>query len=76
MKKQKDYAEKLLVIAKNKQPFKIDLKNGVILDIQYDESIKNYRGYWQEENMYIGVWDVEFLYKCILEDYDEFEIIL
>lgn len=76
MKKPKDYVEKYLDITKNKQPFKIDLKNGTILDLYYDEEIKNYRGFWKEENLWLGIWDIEFLYKCLLEDYDEFDIIL
>ena len=76
MKKPRDYVEKFLDITKNKQPFKIDLKNGVVLDIIYDDEIKNYIGWMKEENVCIGTWDIEFLYKCILEDYEEFEIIL
>lgn len=74
--KQNDYIKKYLETTKNKQPFKLDLKNGVILDMVYDEEIKNYRGYWKEEDMYIGVWDIKFMLNCLMEDYKEFEILL
>ena len=46
-------------IVKNKQPFKIDLENGVILDLIFDNEIQEYRGYWKEENMYIGIWTMK-----------------
>ena len=74
--KQKDYIKKYLETTKNKLPFKVDLKNGVILDLQYDPEINNYRGYWKEENIFIGIWDIKFMLNCIMEDYKEFEIIL
>lgn len=74
--KQKDYIKKYLETTKNKQPFKLDLKNGVILDLLYDEEIKNYRGFWKEENLWIGIWDIKFMLNCLLENYQEFEIIL
>lgn len=76
VKKQKDYVEKYLETTKNKQPFKIDLKNGVILDMIYDDEVKNYRAWMTEENVCVGIWDMEFMYKCLLEDYDEFEILV
>ena len=39
MKKSKDYIKKYLETTKEQKPFKIDLKNGVILDLEYDEEI-------------------------------------
>lgn len=61
----------------NKKPFKIDLKNGVILDLIYDEEVQNYRGWMTEENVCIGIWDIKFMLECLAdENYDEFEIIL
>lgn len=74
--KQKELLSIFAEKAKNKDPLKLDLKNGVILDLVYDEEIKNYRGYWKEEDMYIGIWDIEFLTNCILENYDEIQIII
>lgn len=74
--KQKELLDIFVERTKNKQPFKIDLKNGVILDLIYDDEIKNYRGWMTEENICIGIWDIEFLTNCILEDYKEFQIIL
>lgn len=73
--KQKELLNLFVEKTRNKQPLKLDLKNGVILDLIYDEEIKNYRGYWKEENMWLGIWDIEFLTNCILEDYKEIEII-
>ena len=35
-------------VINNKQPLKIDLENGVILDLIYDNEIEAYRGYWKE----------------------------
>lgn len=74
--KQRELLNTFVERTKNKQSFKIDLKNGVILDLIYDEEIKNYRGWMTEENICIGIWDIEFLTNCILEDYKDFEIIL
>ncbi len=74
--KQKELLSIFVEKTKNKQPLKLDLKNGVILDLIYDEEIKNYRGWMTEENICIGIWDIEFLTNCILEDYKEIEIIV
>lgn len=74
--KQKEFIKNFMEKTKNKEPIKIDLKNGVILDLIYDEEIKNYRGYWKEENIWLGIWDVKFMLNCLLEGYDEFEIII
>ena len=46
-------------VVNNKQPFKIDLENGVILDLIFDNDIQEYRGYWKEEDMYIGIWTMK-----------------
>lgn len=46
----------LLEKIKNNEPLKIDLKNGVILDLEFDNKIDAYRGYWKEEDMGVGIW--------------------
>lgn len=75
--KLKDYIKKFVNITQNKEPFKIDLKNGVILDMIYDEEVENYRAYMKEENVCVGIWDIKFILECLAdENYDEFEIIL
>ena len=74
--KQKELLNIFVERTKNKDPLNLDLKNGVVLDLVYDEEIKNYRGYWKEEDMWIGILDIEFLTNCILDGYDEIEIIL
>lgn len=74
--KQKEYIEKYLETVKNKKPFKIDLKNGVILDMVYDEEVKNYRAWMKEENVCVGIWDKKFMLDCITENYQEIKILL
>ena len=77
MKKSKDYIDKFVKVTQNKDPFKIDLKNGVILDLEYDEEVQNYRAYMKEENVCIGIWDIKFILECLAdENYDEYEVIL
>lgn len=50
---------------KNNDELKVDLENGVILELSYDEEIKAYRGYWKEENIYIGIWTKKTLVEII-----------
>jgi len=77
MMKLKDYIDKFVKHTKNKEPFKIDLKNGVILDMIYDEEVENYRAYMTEENICVGIWEIKFMLECLAdENYNEFEIIL
>ena len=46
---------------KNNEPLKIDLLNGVILDLTFDDKVDAYRGYWKEEDMGVGIWKKETL---------------
>lgn len=50
---------------KNNNDLKVDLENGVILKLSYDKDIKAYRGYWEEENIYIGIWTKKTLIEII-----------
>jgi hypothetical protein len=68
---QKELEEKI----KNKQPLKIDLLNGVILDLNYDEKIKDYRGYWKEEDIGVGIWKIETLYKIATGEINNVQLI-
>lgn len=75
--KLKDYIDKFVKHTESKKPFKIDLKNGVILDMIYDEEVENYRAYMTEENICVGIWEIKFMLECLAdENYNEFEIIL
>lgn len=74
--KQEKFMKDLEDKIKNKKPFKIDLKNGVILDLKYDNSINAYRGYWKEYNMLVGIWDKETFSKILSGEIDNVELIL
>ena len=56
--------EKLI---ENKKPMKIDLENGIILDLNWDKEIKAYRGYSKEIDMKVGIWLPETLIKIATE---------
>ena len=68
----KDLEEKI----NNKEPFKIDLKNGVILDLNYDNSIKAYRGYMKEENVCVGIWTKKTISMILTGEIQGIEILL
>lgn len=72
---QKNLQEKLEEKIKNKEPLKLDLLNGVILDLTYDEKIKDYRGYWKEEKMGVSIWKIETLYKIATKEIDNVKLI-
>lgn len=72
---QKNLQEKLEEKIKNKENLKVDLLNGVVLDLYYDEKIKDYRGYWKEENMNVGIWKIETLYKIATHEIDNVELL-
>ena len=45
--KQEKYYNIFMEKIKNKEQLQLDLQNGVILDLIYDNEIKAYRGYWE-----------------------------
>ena len=55
----------LMETIKNNGNVYVDLENGVILELYYDDEIKAYRGYWKEENIYIGIWTKKTLVEII-----------
>lgn len=59
---------------KNNLPLLLDLKNGILLDLIYNDDIKAYKGYWKEENIYIGIWEKETLIKILTGEYDNVKI--
>ena len=52
---------------KNKQKLKLDLENGVILDLTYDNEISACRGYSEELELDLGIWQTETLIKIATE---------
>ena len=63
--KQEKYYNIFMEKIKNKE-LQLDLQNGVILDLIYDNEIKAYRGYWEEEKIYLGIWEIPFLAEIIV----------
>lgn len=59
--------EKLENIINNKKNLKLDLENGVILDLIYDNKIDAYRGYSKELDLEIGIWKIKTLYQIATE---------
>lgn len=74
--KQKECLTMLMEKIKNNENVRVDLKNGVILELQHDKEIGKYRGYWKEENMYIGIWEKKPLVQALNGETDEYEVIL
>jgi hypothetical protein len=58
---------------KNKNQLKIDLLNGIVLELNYDNEINAYRGYWKEENLNVGIWKIETLIKIATKEIDNVE---
>lgn len=52
---------------KNKQKLKLDLGNGIILDLVWNKDKKAYIGYSPEIEMKIGLWLPETLIKISTE---------
>ena len=44
------------------------------MSLIYNDDIKAYKGYWKEEDMYIGIWEKETLIKIISKEYDNVKI--
>ena len=60
---------------KNNYPLKIDLKNGVIIELTYDNKLNFYRGYWKEENIGVGIWKKETLIQIATGQIDNIKLI-
>lgn len=74
--KQKECYNMLMEKIRNNENVRVDLKNGVILNLIYDTEIKKYRGYWKEQDMYIGIWEKKPLVQALNGETDEYEVIL
>ena len=72
--KSNDYSNMLMEKIKNKDSLKVDLLNGVILELNYDSDLKAYRGYWKKVK--IGIWKIETLIKIATKEINNVELIV
>jgi hypothetical protein len=59
---------------KNKDSLKIDLLNGIELELNYDNKINAYRGYWKKEDIRVGIWEIDTLIKIATHEIDNVEL--
>lgn len=76
--KQEECLNTLMEKIKNNEDIRLDLKNGVILNLSYndDEDIKAYMGYWEEENKFVGIWTKKTLIQILNKEIPDVELIL
>ena len=74
--KQKEYYEKLKNMIINNMPIKVDLHNGVILDLTFEYSTGLYRAYWKEENLDMGTWNKKVLIQILNGEVPDTEILI
>lgn len=59
--------EDFLKNLKKAKKIKIDLENGIILDLKWNEEKKAYQGYSSEIDMEVGLWKIQTLYQIATE---------
>lgn len=74
--KSKECLNMLMDKIKNNQPLVLDLKNGVILNLNYDTKIGSYRGLWKEYDMLVGIWKKETLLKILSGEINNVELVI
>ena len=74
--KQEEYYKKLKNMIINNEDIKVDLKNGVILDLTYEEETGLYRAYWKEENINMGTWNKKVLVQILNGEVPDVEILV
>ena len=52
---------------KTAKKIKIDLENGIILDLKWRDDIKAYQGYSPEIDVEVGIWKPKTLYQIATE---------
>ena len=72
--KSKNYLNMLMEKIKNKENLKLDLLNETIFELNYDNEINAYRGYWKEEDIRVGIWKIETLIKIATHEIDNVEL--
>lgn len=74
--KQEEYYKKLKNMILNNKDIKLDLKNGVILDLTYEEDSKSYRAFWKEENKEVGIWSKKVIVQIFNGEVPNVELII
>ena len=67
--------EDFLKVLKTKK-MKVDLLNGVVLELNYDKELKAFRGYWKEENINVGIWQLQTLFDIYTKKMNSVELIV
>lgn len=67
--------EDFLKVLKTKK-MKVDLLNGVILELNYDKELKAFRGYWKEENINVGIWKLQTLFDIYTKKINTMELVV
>jgi hypothetical protein len=55
---------------------KVDLLNGVVLELNYDKDLKAFRGYWKEENINVGIWKLQTLFDIYTKKINTMELVV
>ena len=74
--KQEEYYKKLKNMIINNEDIKVDLKNGVVLDLTYEEETGLYRAYWKEENINMGTWEKKVLVQILNGEVPDVELLV
>lgn len=74
--KQEEYYKKLKNMIINNESMRVDLKNGVILDLTYEEESGLYRAYWKEMNLDMGTWNKKVLVQILNGEVPDVEILV
>lgn len=67
--------EDFLKVLKTKK-MKVDLLNGVVLELNYDKELKAFRGYWKEENINVGIWQLQTLFDIYTKKINTMELVV
>lgn len=73
---QKNLKEELLNTINNTKNLKLDLLNGIVLDLTFDNQINAYRGYSEELELSVGIWEIKALYKIATEKINNCKLIM
>lgn len=68
--------DKFLEKVKNKENLLLNLKNGITIELTFDNDLEAYRGYAKEINVKLGIWTIKTLYQIFNKEYGEMEFIL
>lgn len=74
--KQEKCLNMLMDRIKNNEPIKVDLKNGVILDLTFEYASGLYRAYWKEMNLDMGTWNKKVLMQILNGEVPDVEILV